>query len=296
VRLGAFEITEPVPELNDPHVLAVVQPLADIGNVGSMVLTRLEAQFKTTELAKLARPGDFFDFTRYRPTVYMKDERHEIKIPNTTVTCARREDGPDLLFMRILEPHMQAETYIDSIVQLISDFGVKRYGVLGAVYDMVPYTKPLLVSARASTFNLVEDLSPSKVISSEYQGLTTIMALISQYAIEKGMEALSLIVHLPGYLTSDDDYQGTVRLMEVLGSLYGFTIDQADIDKANKQKAHVAQVAGKLLNEQPKLRAILDQLEDSYISRTNQDGPDEIQLSPEIEKFLQDIDRQFRKN
>ena len=34
MRLGDFEIVEPVPELKDPHVLAVLRPWIDVGNVG----------------------------------------------------------------------------------------------------------------------------------------------------------------------------------------------------------------------------------------------------------------------
>ena len=64
MRIGAFEINEPVPELRDPHVFAMVRPWVDVGSVGTLTLNRLERYLGSKELGKLHRPGVFFDFTR----------------------------------------------------------------------------------------------------------------------------------------------------------------------------------------------------------------------------------------
>ena len=77
MRIGAFELNEPVPELNDPHVFAMIRPWVDVGSVGTLTLNRLERYLGSTELGKLARPGNFFDFTRYRPTMKNVDGRSE---------------------------------------------------------------------------------------------------------------------------------------------------------------------------------------------------------------------------
>src|SRR4030042_3995515 len=143
MRLGAFEINEPVPELNSPHALAILRPWIDVGDVGSLTMSGLESHFKAVELARLARPGNFFDFTRYRPPLCLENDRREVWVPNTTITYARSENGPDFLFLRLLEPHMLGEDYIESVLAVLQRFGVKRYLLLGSMYDMVPYTRPL---------------------------------------------------------------------------------------------------------------------------------------------------------
>src|SRR4030065_1770287 len=97
MKIGAFEVNEPIPELKEPHVLAPLRPWIDVNNVGSLTLDGLEAQFGAKELAKLARPGNFFDFTRYRPTVYLEGEDRRLKIPNPTLSYARRAKGKDFL-------------------------------------------------------------------------------------------------------------------------------------------------------------------------------------------------------
>ena len=89
MRIGAFELNEPVPELNDPHVFAMIRPWVDVGSVGTLTLNRLERYLGSTELGKLARPGNFFDFTRYRPTMKNVDGRREVKIPNSIIRYAK---------------------------------------------------------------------------------------------------------------------------------------------------------------------------------------------------------------
>ena len=67
MRIGAFELQEPLPELQDPHVLAILRPWINVGRVGTQVLSRLERYFASRALGELVKPGQFLDFTRYRP-------------------------------------------------------------------------------------------------------------------------------------------------------------------------------------------------------------------------------------
>ena len=57
MRIGAFEINEPVPELHEPHALVMIRPWVDVGSVGSLTLRQMERHFQGQQLGKLARPG-----------------------------------------------------------------------------------------------------------------------------------------------------------------------------------------------------------------------------------------------
>ena len=296
MRLRAFELTEPVPELNEPHALAILRPWIDVGNVGTLTLSRLESHLHTVELAKLARPGSYLDFTRYRPTISLREGERKVNVPNTTISYAKQEGGHDFLLLRLLEPHMLAETYVDSVLDILKRFGVKRYWLIGSMYDMIPYTRPLLISGIASNIVLQQELIAAKVRSSSYEGPTTIAFLVSQRAPQFGIETATLIVHLPGYLTLEDDYRGEVRLMEALSYFYGFPISQIDREKAEEQQQQVRRLAEQMIWEDPRLKLVLNQLEDNYDSRLVEGGMEEIQLSPEVEKFLQDLDKRFKQD
>lgn len=149
-------------------------------------------------------------------------------IPNTVVNYAKGEGGNDFLFLHLLEPHILGEVYVDSVLRLLKRFNVKRYCLLGGMYDMVPYTRPLMVTGGAVGAKVEHDLDKASVQPSDYEGPTTIAFLISQRAAELGIETMSFIVHLPQYTQLDEDYMGKVRLMEVLCSLYDLPMDEAD--------------------------------------------------------------------
>ena len=255
----------------------------------------LEAYLGSKELARLVRPGNFFDFTRYRPTLNRKEDKSEVYVPNTIITYGRQSGGHDFVFLRLLEPHMMAEAYIDSVVELLKTFGVKRYSLIGSMYEMVPYTRPLLVTGTASNPGLQNELAVVNTKHSDYQGPTTILSLIGQRALQLGIETCNMIVHLPSYFMMEEDYRGEKRLMEVISSLYGFAMPREDKEKADQQEEQIRLIAEQIIEQEPRLGLILKQLEANYDSRIKEDK-EETRLSPEVEKFLQDLDRRFRQD
>jgi hypothetical protein len=292
MKLGAFEIDEPVPELHEPHVLAMLDPWIDVGSVGTLTLAWLEKHFQAEDLGRIARPGNFFDFTRYRPTIYYDDEdRRQVAVPNTYLTYARRSEGNDLIFLHLLEPHNHADFYIESIVRVLSRFDVKRYCLLGSMYDYVPHTMPLLVTGGAVGPTAAQELGRLGIEGSKYEGPTTITTLISQKAPQLAMETMSLIVHLPQYTQLDDDYTGASRLMDMVASLYGLPTDHEYYEKAGRQVEEINQA----LNKNPQLKSIVKDLEAQY-GEHPQPRPEAHHppLSPEVERFLSEMERRFK--
>lgn len=291
MRLGAFDLVEPVPELNEPHAFAIIRPWIDAGSGGSLTLSCLGDILGDNELGKLRRPGNFFDFTRYRPKVRREENHVDIDIPNAVISYAKQERGHDFILMRLPEPHMLAEIYVGSIVELLKVFSAKRYCLIGSMYDMVPYTRPLLVTGTASNQSLQNEMDLARVVSSNYQGPTTVMSLLGQKVLQLGIETFSLVVHIPNYLSFEEDYRGVVRLMEILHLLYDFKTPEPYADKAKEQEEHVSQLAEQIMQQEPRYRIVLNQLEAHYDARVGKQ--EETRLSPEIERFLQDLESRF---
>lgn len=283
MRIGAFEVEEPIPELNDPYLFAILRPWIDVNNVGSLVLNELETQYGAKELARLAKPGHFFDFTRYRPTLYYEEGIRRVSIPNMTLRYAKREGGNDLLFLHLLEPHALSEVYVDSVLRLLKTLKVKKYILLGSMYDAVPHTRPLIINGGAIGRETQLDLKKSEAQPSYYQGPTSITTLITQRAPELGTETIWFIVSLPQYVILEQDYLGKVRLMEILNLLYNIPIDKKDFEKATEQRNIINQKVEKT----PELKNILPQLETLYEVRIKREqGEIRPKLSPEIEEIL----------
>ena len=293
MRIGAFELNEPVPELRDPHVFAMIRPWVDVGSVGTLTLNRLERYLGSTELGKLARPGNFFDFTRYRPTMKNVDGRREVKIPNSIIRYAKTENGPDYLFFHLLEPHSNGEDYTDSIMELIHHFKVKRYCRVGAMYDAVPHTRPLLVTGTLGDVKQIKPVANFRVRRSNYQGPTTIMNLLSERVDSSEIESINFMVHLPQYVQLEEDYAGASRMIEVLSSVYeAIPSDLAPVRRGQRQYRELSAT----IERNTELKDLIQQMEAHYDAQLDsEDGkPEEAteptpSLSPEIEAFLTEL-------
>ena len=289
MRIGEFEINEPVPEVRNPHVLAVLRPWIDVGSVGTLSLSRVERHLRARELGRMARPGRFYDFTRYRPRSYLNEGRREFSIPNTVVRYALREEPPDLILLHLLEPHLHGEDYTDSVLELLQHFNVKRYCLMGAMYDMVPHTRPLLVSGGVDEPSSEEEYRRVRVRPSNYEGPTTITSLVSQEAKRLGIETRTFVVHLPQYFQVEEDFTGTARLMEILCNLYHLPSRLMDRQRGRQQYADLQNI----VNDASGVASLLQRLEERYDSEQRTDQPAPPPLAPNIERFLEELDQGF---
>jgi hypothetical protein len=292
MKIGAFEINEPVPELRDPHVFAMVRPWVDVGSVGTLTLNRLERYLGSKELGKLERPGNFFDFTRYRPTIRMVKGNREVKIPNSMLRYAQTENGPDYLFLHLLEPHSNGEDYTDSILEVIRHFGVKRYCRVGAMYDAVPHTRPLLITGNLGGVPQIKEVPHLRLRGSTYQGPTTIMNLLNDGIDQADIESINFMVHLPQYVQLEEDYTGASRMIEVLSSVYpDIPADLAPIRRGQRQYREL----NATVERNSELKTLIQQMEAHYDAQLDSeepakgDPPAVSALSPEIEKFLSEL-------
>lgn len=283
MRIGGFQLHDFARECNEPYVIATLRPWIDVNSVGSLVLRELGSRYGAVELGKLAKPGVFYDFTRYRPTILLEDGIRDLSIPNTTIRWAKREGQNDLLLMRLLEPHNHAEYFVDSVMKVLSSFKAKKYVLLGSMYDVVPHTRPLLVSGYGMGEKAVEEVKKAGALPITYNGPSTIANLITRKAWEAGIDASVFIVSLPQYVVMEKDYIGKVRLMEVLNFLYDIPIDKDDLERALEERNSISE----RVEKSSEVKMILPQLESVYDMRIRsmktEEGP---QLSPEIEEML----------
>ena len=294
MRIGAFEVNEPLPELSELQALATLRPWVDVGGVGNLVLNRLEQHLGSKSLGHIARPGNFFDFTRYRPTIYTQEGQRMVAVPNSLINYSPRAEGNSFLFMHLLEPHTLGEDYVDSVLSILEKLQVKRYCLLGAMYDMVPHTKPLRVTGSATGAQSEQILRKFGVKSSTYHGPTTIMALIAQEAAKRQIETMSLVVHLPQYVPLDEDHAGELTLLRLLCAFYALSIDLSDIEqKASQQYMEI----NRAVELNPQVKEMVSQLEKYYEATLQQESGEKAnKLSPEVEKFLKDISKRFGQN
>ena len=215
----------------------------------------------------------------------MVADHREMIIPNSTISYAQREEPPDFLFLNLREPHAFGEDYVDSILEVLQTFGAKRYCLVGGMYDIVPHTRPLVVSGATGGQQTQEDARRLRVQVSNYQGPTSITALITQEAFKQGIEHMTFVVHLPQYVQLEEDYAGVARLTQLLCSIYQLPPHLADEERGQKQYTELTNA----VERNPELKEVLQQLEAQYDSRQGPAEEPPAPLSPEVEKFLREL-------
>ena len=286
MKIGHFEFNEPIPDIKESHVLAVLRPWIDVGGVGTLSLSRLERHLRAKEIGRLESPGRFYDFTRYRPRSLMNEGKREFNVPNTIIRHAQMSEGPDLLLVHLLEPHLYGEEYVETMLEVFEYLGVKKYSLIGAMYDMVPHTRPLIVSGVGVGSSVDEENLYMNVKTSNYEGPTTITYLIGQGAAKKGLDTRIYVVHLPQYFQVEEDLSGTARLVEILCRLYNLPDRLIESDRGKDQY----QSLQKRFEEESEVSSLLQRLEEKY-DQDNQES--EISLGPlsqDIEEFLKGFD------
>ncbi len=293
MRIGPFGIAEPAPELSNTIAIAMLRPWIDVGRVGTLALRKLENHFGAKELGRLARPGNFFDFTRYRPRMGFSAGERTFTVPNTVVNYIEAEAlGRPLLLLHIREPHALGEDYADGITELLTHFQVTEYCRIGGMYDSVPHTRPLIVTGTLTEpqYGLAGKLVTSR--QSTYQGPTRIVNQVAEEMRIAGADVSSLMVHVPQYARLDDDRVGATRLLQRLGAIYGLPDELADSTEGERQYTEI----GRAAENNPDVKTLIGQLE-SYYDRTHGDQATETEaqakLPPEVERFLTQLGSRF---
>ncbi len=291
-HVGPFQLQDDLPAFERPRLLLCLRPWIDVGSVGTMALTFLEETWGSRRIAQLARPGAFYDFTRYRPTLHRREGQRIVTVPNTFLNHTRSPDGQDWLLLHALEPHSHGDDYAEGLLQLMTRLGVAEYAMIGAMYAAVPHTRPPVASGGASDDTMRERLLRLSVRESGYEGPTTIMAVVPAIAAAAGIHTMTVILQLPAYAQLERDYRGLLAALELLSSLYGLSLN---LDSLRGQSDRQLAIMNESAKEDSRVQAWIGELEALYDSEagapaTEEPGPP---LSPELERFLHDIERRW---
>ena len=293
-HIGPFEFVDPLPELHEPRMLVVLQPWIDVGAVGTMSLAFLGEALDAHPLGQLSRPGRFFDFTRYRPMLSREGGERKVTVPNARMHHARAQDGGrDWIFAHMLEPHNNGEEFVEGLIEVVSRLGVREYVMLGSMYAPVPHTRRPVASGGSSDDDMRQRLIANGVRESNYEGPTTILAIMCASGPSLGIETASIILQLPAYAQVERDYMGLQASLELLTNLYGLELD---IDPVREEADRQRQALDETAAEDTRLQVWLKELELAYDMEARQQPESEPEvppLSPSLERFLHDVERRW---
>ena len=293
MRIGEFELRDPVPELNRPIAVAMLRPWIDVGRVGTLALNTLQRHLGAQELGRLVEPGKFFDFTRYRPRMRTVNSQRVFTTPNTIIHFAHDDaTRQDYLFLHIREPHAFGEIYCHAISEVLTHFDVQEYCRVGGMYDAVPHTRPLLVTGTITDDQAAKAQGLVSQRGNTYQGPTSIVNMVAELVTDNEVPTTSLMAHLPQYMQLDEDHMGSSRIVEILCAMYDFPQSLSDRTRGQRQYEDV----NKAVANNPEVSSLIGRLESHYdrtyhdASQTAEEPDDEpANLPPGVEQFLREV-------
>ena len=293
MRIGEFELRDPVPELRRPIAIAMLRPWIDVGRVGTLALNILQRHLGAQELGRLVEPGKFFDFTRYRPRMRtVNGQRVFHHSQHDHPPRARRCHGPGLPVPAHTGAAMRTvKCTVRRISDVLSHFDIREYCRIGGMYDSVPHTRPLLVTG---TMNDDQAAKASGLVSqrrSTYQGPTSIVNMVSDLVTQGEIPTTSLMAHLPQYMQLDEDHMGAARIVEILTAMFDLPASLADRERGRRQYEDV----NRAVENNPEVRSLIGRLESYYdrvLAAGGQQDEDEEEaqdLPPGVEQFLREV-------
>jgi proteasome assembly chaperone (PAC2) family protein len=149
-------------------------------------------------------PGSMEIASIFRPEIDIEDGLvRSIDMPRNRFYVARKSN---LLLFRGKEPNMRWRTFGDCIFKLARDTGVSRLVFVGSFGGAVPHTREPRMYVTCSEERLHADLENVGLRRTGYAGPGSFMTYLLTQAPSAGLEMVSLIAEIPGYLQGPNPF------------------------------------------------------------------------------------------
>ncbi|HVM10196.1 MAG TPA: PAC2 family protein [Acidimicrobiales bacterium] len=235
--------------------------------------------------------GDLLlDYRSRRPTMRIENGINTgLTWPTIELRAGRDAAGNDVLLLVGPEPDQQWRAFTTAVCELASSFGVRLAVGLGAFPGPAPHTRPVRLSATATTPELASHIGfmpgvievPSGIHGALERGLDLV-----------GIPAVGVWARVPMYVAGSAYPAASVALVEALSRLTGLSVDLSELRAAEElarqridqliaqSGEHLTMVAG--LEQQADAEAT--ETESSPLTADNLPSGDEI--AAELERFL----------
>lgn len=191
---------------------------------------------------------------------------------------------------------MFADEYMDSILRLFRALGVRRHCRIGAWWDAVPHTRLLPVTYSIGGQSVDPRTRRPLPRRGSYSGPTSIMNQVTDRLEAMGIENMSVTLRLPYYARLEEDYTGVARLLEILSEVFGFPPSLADTIAADAAEGRDQyRKISQEVAASPEVQSLVQRLEADYDveSTSSQESDEPPTLSPEVERFLRELDERL---
>ena len=260
-----------LPASAEMYMIAGWRQWADAGSVSSGLPQYLIRQMQAQKIGQISADGFYlFQFPGghhfLRPEIKLQaGYRQEFIAKSNEFFFGGDEMKGGIIFLGD-EPHLNAEQYIEVLLDAVEELGVKRVAAVGGVYGAMPYDKEREISCVYSLPGLKQELADYAVRLSDYEGGATIGTYLVDRAEPREIECLDFYAFVPTYdfaqsstvfqgIRLEDDFKAWYDLMRRLNYMFGLGLDLTDLQHQSEElTASIAAKIEELARQMPQLK------------------------------------------
>lgn len=231
-----LKVIHPV-ELKGATMLLALTGWMDGGEVSTGTVKQVMGRREVKRIATIEAddfyiynfPGSMEISAIFRPEVkYDEGIVTELEMPSNTFWA---DVESNLVFFVGKEPNLKWQTFADCIFEMAKAAGVARIVFIGSFGGSVPHTREPRLFGAISHEHLKEELRQYGVKLSEYEGPGSFASLLLHEAKECGVEMISFVAEIPGYLEGINPLS-IEAISKRLARMLNLSIDLSDLREA----------------------------------------------------------------
>ncbi|HVB01071.1 MAG TPA: PAC2 family protein [Acidimicrobiales bacterium] len=266
-------------------LIVALEGWIDPGFTAAAALTCLLEQFDTHTFV-VFDTDDLIDLRARRPRVMSRDGlRNRVYWQGPRLRVGADEQGHGMAFLIGPEPDFHWKAFSAEVTELAVELGCRLIIGLGAAPAPTPHTRPIPISATASTQELATEVGYR---TGSHDRPARMIDVIGSIADLAGIPSISLIARVPHYVSTTPYPAASIALLQALSSVSGLQIDTSALkegaDSTNRE-------VDRLIAQSEEHTEMVRQLEERYhrISPIDIDErtlPSGDQIADELERYL----------
>ncbi len=279
----------PIPKLNEPTMVAVLNGWIDAGGAARAAAEAIEDDAAASPIAEFD-DDVYIDYRARRPIMELREGLNSVlNWERITLTLGRDQTGHDVLLLSGPEPDMAWHRFTRLVSDIAVLLGVRQFAHLGAYPFATPHTRPARISVTSPSQDV---LMRVPYLRSSIDVPAGAAAALEHSMHERGIPSIGIWAQVPHYIASMTYPAASVALLDGLREVTDLVIDAATLRSDVMIQGRRLDT---LVNANEDHMSMISQLEELYDSSTQPmpgtQGPmlqiaSADELAAEVEEFL----------
>jgi hypothetical protein len=276
------------PELSEPALVVGLEGWIDAGMAAAGAMAHLRASTSSTIVATFDTE-QLVDHRSRRPVMHLVDGVNTgLTWPTIELRHGHDLDGRDVLLLAGAEPDMRWRAFVDDVLGLATDLGVRIVVPLGAYPAPVPHTRAGRIATTATTAELAMRVG---TVQGTLDVPAGVHGALEEACARAGVPAVGVWAQVPHYVSAMAYPGASAELLDAVAVATGLRLDTSALHEAGRTlRARLDELVAANDEHEQMVRALEAHYDAEEGDRPPTLLPSGEQLATEIERWLRGRD------